>query len=49
LHGVSVVTDLENPPSDVLRVARQEILDIVAVDRVTPIVAEVSTDGLWSP
>ncbi len=49
LHGISIVTDLENPPSDVFRVAGQEIFDVATVHRLAAIVAEVWADWAQSP
>src|SRR6516162_1761109 len=49
LHGVGTVSDLQDPPFDVIRLTRQEILDIATVDRLAPIVAEVWADRAQSP
>src|SRR6516162_9730570 len=47
--GVSIISDLENQPFDVLCVARQEIFDIATVHRLAAIEAEVWADRVQSP
>jgi hypothetical protein len=47
--GVAVVPDLKHPAVDMLRLGRQEALDVVAVDWPAARIAEAAADRLGAP